>query len=260
MQNDLLPKREGETINNLNYEIIIPNSEHLLEQDEEYIIVDFGNRQEKVRFHDYDEIYKIPGLYEEIFYKHLKCNSPKVICDMLEDAGCKTEDCRVLDLGAGNGMVGEQIKERGGNLVVGVDIITEAREATARERAGIYDAYYVMDLCQLDDKKADKLKQYDFNTLITVGALGFNDIPPLAFLNAFNLIKDGGWIAFNIRDKFLTNRDDTGYRATLRGISDDDLFIYQRKRYCHRLSLRGEEIYYIAIVGKKIRNVNLSEL
>lgn len=247
----------------LDYKIIIPESEHQLEQDEEYIIVDFGNRREKVKLHDYGALYKIPGLYEEIFYNRLKCNSPKVMCNMLSDelekSGDDIGDCRVLDFGAGNGMVGEQIKERGCDLVVGVDILPEAKDAVDRDRAGAYDGYYVMDLSQFDDKEAEKLKQYDFNALITVAALGFNDIPAHAFLNAFNLIEEGSWIAFNIKDRFLTNEDDTGYKDVIKGISEDAFSIYQRKPYCHRLSLSGKKLNYIGIVGKKIKNVNLND-
>jgi SAM-dependent methyltransferase len=157
-------------------------------------------------------------------------------------------------------MVGEEIAKRGSNLVVGVDILSEAKEATERDRAGIYDKYYVMDLDDPDDKDMEKLEQYDFNTLISVAALGFDDIPPRAFLNAFNLIKDGGWVAFNIKDRFLTNKDDTGYKDIITGIRDSNMTILCEKRYCHRLSLSGEELYYIAIIGRKMADVNLSEV
>jgi len=245
----------------LDYKIIIPELKHQLGQDEEYIILDFGNRRQKVRLHDYGAIYKIPGLYEEIFYNRLKCNSPKVICDMLSDelekSGDNIGDCRVLDFGAGNGMVGEQIKERGADLVVGVDILSEAQNALDRDRAGVYDDYYVMDLSQFDGKEVEKLKQYDFNVLITVAALGFNDIPARAFLSAFSLIEEDSWIAFNIKDRFLTNEDNTGYKEVIKSISEDAFSIYQRKRYCHRLSLSGKKLNYIGIAGKKIKNVNL---
>ena len=108
-----------------------------------------------------------------------------------------------------------------------------------------------MDLSQLDGREAEKLKQYNFNSLITVAALGFNDIPPRAFLNAFNLIRDDGWIAFNIKDRFLTNGDDTGYKDTIEGISEGAFSVHQRKRYRHRFSLGGKELNYIAIVGRK---------
>lgn len=249
---------------NMNYEIIIPDLAHQLEQDEEYVIVDFGNKQEKVRLHDYGAIYKIPGLYEEIFYKRLQYSSPKVICDMLSDvvekAGYIMQDLRVLDFGAGNGMFGEQIKERGPSLLVGVDILAEAKEAVDRDRAGIYDHYYVMDLSQPDDKEIERLRQYNFNTLITVAALGFNDIPPRAFLNAFNLVEDGSWIAFNIRDKFLTDEDGTGYKDIIKSISKDAFSIHQRKHYRHRFSTGGKGLNYVALIGRKNKKVNLSEI
>ncbi len=248
----------------MDYKLIIPDIEHQLEQDEEYVIVDFGNRQEEVRLQDYGAIYKIPGLYEEIFYNHLKCSSPKVMCDMLgdvlEESGYSMYNYRVLDFGAGNGLVGEEIKRKGVNVLVGVDVLPEAKDAVERDRAGIYDDYYVIDLSQFDTNEVEKLKEYDFNTLLTVAALGFNDIPPPVFLNAFNLIRDGGWIAFNIKDRFLTKEDGTGYQDILERLSEDEFCIYQTKRYCHRLSLGGERLNYIAIVGQKIKDVNLSEL
>lgn len=244
----------------MNYEIVIPELDHQPGQDEEWIIVKRGNRQEKIRLHDYKDIYKLPGLYEQLFCQRLRCNSPRKICQLLEEARGDITDCRVLDFGAGNGMVGEEITKRGSNLVVGVDILSEAKEATERDRAGIYDKYYVMDLDDPDDKDIEKLEQYDFNTLISVAALGFDDIPPRAFLNAFNLIKDGGWVAFNIKDRFLTNKDDTGYKDIITGIRDSNMTILCEKRYCHRLSLSGEELYYIAIIGRKMAGVNLSEV
>jgi len=38
------------------------------------------------------------------------------------------------------------------------------------------------------------------------------------------------------------------------------LTIECKKRYCHRLSVSGKELYYIAIIGRKIADVNLSEV
>jgi len=244
----------------LNYELIIPDLDHHLEQDEEWVTIKHRNKQNKIRLHDYAAIYKIPGLYEEIFCKRLRYNSPKILCDLFEKAGCNIGDCRALDLGAGNGMVGEEIKKRGGDLVIGIDILNEAKEAAERDRAGVYDDYFITDLSQFDNKDVERLKQYDFNTLVSVAALGFEDIPPRSFLNAFNLIKDDGWIAFNIKDRFLTAEDTTGYKDIIKGISEDNFTVYRRERYCHRLSLSGENLNYIAIIGKKIKNVNLAEL
>jgi len=231
-----------------------------LDQDEEWIIVKGEDKQEKLRLHDYDKIFKHPGLYEQIFYQKLRCSSPTVICDLLEETKGNIEDCRVLDFGAGNGMVGKEIIKKGGDLIVGVDIIKEAKEAAQRDHGDAYEEYYIIDMAELDKEEAKELRQYRFNTLISVAALGFEDIPPKAFLNAFNLVQKGSWIAFNIKDRFLTEKDDTGYKDIISGISDDNMAILCEKRYCHRLSLSGKELYYIAIIGKKTADVNLSEV
>src|SRR5436305_13260775 len=34
----------------------------------------------RIRFHDYPEIYEIPGLYERLFYDELRCDSPATDC------------------------------------------------------------------------------------------------------------------------------------------------------------------------------------
>jgi len=243
----------------LSYEIVVPDMDQQLDQDEEWIIVKEKGKQEKLRLHDYDRIYKHPGLYEQIFCQKLRCDSPTVICDLLDETRGNVEGCRILDFGAGNGMVGKEIINKGGNLIVGVDIIKEAKEAAQRDHAGVYKDYYILDMTELGKEEAEELRRYHFNTLISVAALGFEDIPPKAFLNAFNLVQKNGWIAFNIKDRFLSEKDDTGYKNLMSGISDDNLDIIRQKRYCHRLSLSGKELYYIAIIGRKKTDVKLSQ-
>ena len=66
-------------------------------------------KKKTVRFHDYDEVYKIPGFYEGLFYESLQCCSPsrvaQLLDDVLEDFEDNPEELRVLDVGAGNGIV-----------------------------------------------------------------------------------------------------------------------------------------------------------
>jgi predicted TPR repeat methyltransferase len=235
------------------------NADHL-DQDEEWILLTSKDNQKKIRLHDYDEIYAIPGLYEEVVYTRLKCDSPRVICSMLKK-DLETEDpeaLRVLDFGAGNGMVGECLKKRiGCEALVGIDIIPEAVSATFRDRPGLYDDYYVMDLCDIGRAEEDLLTKWNFNTLVTVAALGYGDIPSRAFVNAFNLLEDGAWIAFNIKDRFLTEEDGSGFKETLDNMFEDSLQILQSERYCHRLSMSGNPLHYVAVVGRKISDVDV---
>lgn len=250
-------------MNCIDYKLKYPETECQLDQDEEWIILISEGRSEKIRLHDYEKFYKVPGLYEEVLYDRLQCSSPRVVCSMLKKEMEKSEEAtelRVLDFGAGNGMVGECLKETiGFETLVGVDIIDEALEATHRDRPGLYDDYYVMDFCQLEEYDEERLKKWDFNALITVAALGYDHICTHAFVNAFNLLDDNTWIAFNIKDRFLSEEDDSGFNQVLGNMMDDSLSVLHNKRHCHRLSLAGDPLHYNAILGKKIKRCAFHE-
>ena len=236
-----------------------------LEQDETYFYLQEANERRKIRFHDYDEIYKVPGLYEQIFYDRLKCSSPNKVASILKAAVNQSLDnfseLRVLDLGAGNGMMGEELKKYGISRLVGVDIIQEAHDATIRDRPGLYDAYYVDNFCELDESTKSDIISWQFDCMVTVAALGFGDIPPKAFIEAFNIIKSKGWVAFNIKETFFDNSDDTGFSRMIRElIYSEYLDIYYIERYRHRLSIEGQPLYYFAIAGSKNDDVPMNFL
>ncbi|HEX2297823.1 MAG TPA: methyltransferase domain-containing protein, partial [Pseudonocardiaceae bacterium] len=162
----------------------------------------------EIRFHDYGEIYAVESLYERLFYDILECRSPDVLAaafaKQLQRCGGRPEQLHVLDLGAGNGIMGEKLVELGVGSVVGVDILPEAKRAAQRDRPGVYRAYHVLDLAQLSPGARYALHRPRPNTLTCVAALGFGDIPPRCFTTAFNLITDGGWVVFTIKDDFLS--------------------------------------------------------
>ena len=231
-----------------------------LNQDEAYFFLQTSGKQRKVRFHDYDQIYQVQGLYEQIFYDRLKCTSPRKVTSILESAlnqsGENFSELRVLDLGAGNGMMGEELKKHGVSRLIGVDIIPEAYDATIRDRPGLYDAYYVADFTNLDNDKKEELVSWECDCMVTVAALGFGDIPPKAFISAFNIIKSKGWVAFNIKETFLDNSDESGFSRMIREIIFSEyLDVYYIERYRHRLSIDGEPLYYFAIAGRKNADV-----
>jgi predicted TPR repeat methyltransferase len=216
-----------------------------------------------MRLHDYDRIYGKPGLYEQVVYDRLKCQSPACVADVLrqsvEQAGQEPSELRILDLGAGNGMVGEELKKSALSRLVGVDIIPEAKEATDRDRPGVYDAYYVADFTSLSEKQLADLQSWQFNALICVAALGFGDIPVEAFVNAFNLVSKNGWVAFNVKESFLDRSDKSGFSRLIRElIFSEYLDLYQLRRYRHRFSLEGEPLYYFALGGRKNADVPTS--
>lgn len=229
-------------------------------QDETYFYLQGSGASRKIRFHDYDEIYQVPGLYEQVFYDRLKCTSPFKVATILETAIKQSAEnfteLRVLDLGAGNGMMGEELKKRGISRLVGVDIIPEAYEATIRDRPGIYDAYHIRDFTALDQDTRSEIISWDCNCMVTVAALGFGDIPVKAFIEAFNIINTEGWVAFNIKETFFDKTDETGFSRMMRDlIFSEYLDIYHIERYRHRLSIDGEPLFYFAIAGRKNADV-----
>lgn len=236
-----------------------------LEQDQAFFYIINKEGKRKIKFHDYDEIYKIPGLYEQLFYDRLKCNSPQKVTDILQSAVSQSDynftELRVLDLGAGNGMMGEVLNKNGISRLVGVDIIPEAYEALERDRPGIYDAYYVTDFGNLSEDEYQEIESWSFDCMTTIAALGFGDIPAKAFIEAFNITKSQGWVAFNIKETFLDHSDSSGFSKTIRElIFSEYLDLYHLNRYRHRLSIEGEPIYYFAIAGRKNSDVPINFL
>ena len=79
----------------------------------------------------------------------------------------------------------------------------------------------------------------------------------MAFIEAFNIIKAQGWVAFNIKESFLDSSDETGFSTMIRDlIFSEFLDIYYIERYRHRLSIEGEPLYYYAVVGRKNSDVS----
>ena len=241
-------------------EISLPAGEADLSQDEEWYELTVDGETRRVLFHDYAQTFSVPGVYERLFYDELKCISPSTVCGLLEGhiegEGRDPSELRVLDVGAGNGMVGEQLAEMGAEQIVGVDILEEAAEATERDRPGVYDDYFVLDLTDIPAPEHEDLRSRNINCLTSVAALGFGDIPPAAFAEAYNLVEDGGPIGFSIKEDMLTGEDSSGFSRLIDGaIADGALEVKAERRYRHRLSSTGEPLYYVAMVAEKARDL-----
>lgn len=225
-------------------------------QDQEWCEAIVQGEKRRFRFHDYDRLYEVPGLYERLFYEELECCSPTKIADLmadlLEDFGDPDDELRVLDIGAGNGMVGDELKARGIKELVGIDIIPQAKDAAYRDRPDVYDDYRVVDLTNLAEQEEERLRKHSLNSLTSVAALGFGDIPAEAFIKALDLIETPGWVAFTIKEEFLYEQDTTGFARLIRTLCRERILQMQAyRRYRHRLSIAGEPLYYVAMVALK---------
>ena len=236
-----------------------------ISQDKEWFIFRDGVGERKIRLHDYREMYKIPGLYEYIVMTKLQCQTPqklkKLLIDEIRRRGMQIDQLKVLDLGAGNGIMGENFLNSGVQNIVGIDILPEAKIATERDRPNIYSNYFVINLKHPPPKIYTKLKSYQFDCLTVASALAFNDIPPDVFSIAYNLIKNDGLIVFNIKDTFIKSNDQSGFYNLITEITKRKIFLQlHRERYKHRQSINGKPIFYTAFLGIKKANIQISDI
>jgi len=236
-----------------------------MSQDREWCRVRLDEEERTIRFHDYAEIYAVPGLYEEIFHRHLDCRSPAEVVGLLAQelrrGGHDPASLSAVDVGAGNGLVGEELRAIGIPTLVGVDILEAASAAAERDRPGLYADYVACDLTRLAPRERERLCAHRPNCLTTVAALGFDDIPPRAFAEAYNLIADGGWVAFNLKADFLDETDGSGFRRLIAHMLDEGTFEESaRRRYRHRLSVQRQSLDYVALVGRKRGDVRLDSV
>ncbi|MCJ1267934.1 hypothetical protein MMC22_007820 [Lobaria immixta] len=246
-------------------------------QDAECVDVTFhsstteSKHTERILFHDYPKVYSHAGLYENIFHKHLQCQSPLELVSLLAEcagshpAFALEKPLHVLDVGAGNGIVGAEVRAQlVGRVIrlVGTDILPEAHEAAIRDRPNVYDQYLVADL--LDQRQVELLGKKDFDVMITCAALGpgWNDMPIKALLGALAVVQEGGLVAITVNVCWLGRADETPWGQFIamldgKGVNAwGDLKEVQRKRYKHRLDVRGKWIWYMAIIFEKSKTHN----
>lgn len=236
--------------------IAMPELSRRYAQDSEWCVVHLDGQWREIRFHDYGQIFNVEGLYERLFYDILECRSPDVLATAFEAQLTRTQTApdqlRVLDLGAGNGIMAEKMLDLGVDSVVGVDILPEARRAAHRDRPHVYEEYHVLDMAKLSGNSSQALSRSRPNALTCVAALGFGDIPPRCFVNAFNLLADGSWVIFTIKDDFLSDSDTTGFAKLIsNAVEDGMLELLWTERYRHRLATDRTPLRYTGVVGCK---------
>ena len=237
--------------------VALPEPSSRYDQNDEWCVVQQPDGEwDEVRFHDYHRIFDVPGLYEKIFYDVLGCDTPRfmvnLLADALADAGEDAAAVRVLDLGAGNGIMAEELATIGVTHSVGVDILPEARTAAGRDRPGLYADYLVTDLTALGAGDSRRLSEHRLTALAVVAALGFGDIPPQAFRAAYDHVDEGGWVVLTIKDAFLAEDDTSGFaRMIADGMASGALEVVRREKFRHRLATDASPVVYEGIVARR---------
>jgi hypothetical protein len=221
----------------------------------EYVALsDPGSDEEIVHLHDYERLYRIPGLYEHVVQELLACRSPEVAADALADAlgalGRAPSEIVLLDLGAGTGIVGELARGIGISSIIGLDTLDAARAACLRDRPGVYRDYLVGDLAAPPPELLTMLERQGPNALISAGALGGTHASSAALVKALGLLPTGGPVVLTIDERWTRTGAPGGFRTLLaRLMASGQLRLLRRSRFQHRLSTSGTPIQYELIVA-----------
>jgi hypothetical protein len=227
-----------------------------IDQTEERLVVSFPDgARDEMRLHEYDRVYAVPGLYEEVVQRRLQCRSPVELATALVEQvrahGEDPADLRVLDFGAGNGVVGEELRGRGvGGPLVGIDAAAGAPLAAERDRPGLYAEYVVGDLASSDVPAL--VERYGLNCLSGAGALGLGHVSAVSFAQAWASFPPGAWLAVTVSEDLVDEQagDLGAYLAELRA-GRHRTEVLELRRFQHRVRMSGEPIYYYVIVGRR---------
>ncbi|HEY2191453.1 MAG TPA: hypothetical protein VGH76_03995 [Actinomycetospora sp.] len=223
-------------------------------QGEERFVLHHGDQTREVVLHDYATVYSVPGLYEEVVQHRLQCASPATVADALVEAGSSIgvppADLRAFDLGAGNGVVGQELAARGVTVVVGADGIDEARDAAHRDRPGLYAHYLVGERLE-GEQVARLVREERLNALVAAGAVGEGHVPVDALAELWSAFPADSVIALTLKDggPETGDHDVPDVEGMLAGFEDTSVVL--RRRFRHRLSMAGTELYYVVLAAVK---------
>jgi SAM-dependent methyltransferase len=226
------------------------------EQDKESFVLNHNGHSREIRVQDYDSIFSVPDLYEEVIHKKLECNSPSIIASFLNSYFSRQQrdphSANVLELGAGNGIVAEALRHYGFRRFYGIDRSLVAAAAAQRDRPGLYQSYAVANLGHPVGEKLESLSNFSPSLLLAVSCLGFSDAGVTNFLSGLTYIK-GGIFMVTLRDRFL-DEEGSDFRKMFEILREEGYVQMEEPvKFVHRKSTDGRPIYYYALMGRMVQ-------
>jgi trans-aconitate methyltransferase len=222
------------------------------QEEESFVLVRGDGGSERIRLHDYARVYAVPGLYEEVVQNRLGCASPQVLAGTLAaavaEAGVSTAGLRVLDVGAGNGVVGEELHARGAQVVAGLDGVVAARDAARRDRPELYEVYAVAGVDEVTPEQL--VAEHELNTLTAAGALGVGHVEVADVARWWAAFPPGSWFAATAPPDVVdpAGSDLLGALAS----ADPATKTVRQENFAHRRRMSGTTITYTVVVARKV--------
>jgi hypothetical protein len=155
---------------------------------------------------------------------------------------------RALDLAAGNGVSADPLLAGGAGLLVGMDLIPEARDAALRDRPDSYAEFVAGDVGE-PGLVAGLVESYELNALACSG--GISHIPVEAFAEGWSAFPAGSWLVATAAED-MGDPDGGPYGGWVAGeVAEARLADVHTERFVHRLAMSGEPIEYTALRARK---------
>lgn len=220
---------------------------------------DEAGRQVETGLHDYAALCEVPGLYEAVYFLCLGGRAPHLLVEVLARVVPAHErpDAQVLDVGAGTGVVGEQLRAVGFRRIAGTDLEPASEQAIRRDRGQVYEALRTMDLAQPGQGDLVWLGALAPRIVTVVGAVGFGHLPVEALATVIRVLSPGGLLAVTVAPDFERAPELAGHTALLLGSTYRER---ARQEGLHRLTADGGRIEATALVLERTEAPHESEL
>jgi hypothetical protein len=212
---------------------------------------------EELRLHEYERLYALPGVYEQIVQDRLGCVSPAKLAGLLgggaDALAWPRNEVRVIDVAAGNGVSGEALAREGMRPVLGTDIVPAARAAALRDRPGLYGTYLTLDLLSLTDEVSAELRELGANAVSCVAPVGdaAGQVPTEALLAVAGLLADDALVAYMHDPRVAA--DDVVTPELWRERLGAEATEMARERYRHRQTVTGGSYDMVGVVWRLSR-------
>jgi len=218
---------------------------------ESFVLTRDDGSSERIVLHDYARVYAVPGLYEEVVQHRLVCASPQTLAETLADAvaeaGASMADLRVLDIGAGNGVVGEELHARGAQVIAGTDGVEAARDAARRDRPALYETYAIAGVDEIDVERM--VAEHGLNALTSAGALGIGHVEIVDVARWWAAFPPGSWFAVTV-PLDVVDPGGEDLLGVLRA-AEPATEVVRQETFPHRRRMSGETITYSVVVARK---------
>jgi len=157
---------------------------------------------------------------------------PQLMADELSHL--KPKDGRVLDAGAGTGLVGQYLGSLGYGNLVAIDISAEMLNKAREKR--VYKEFYQMDLGETLDFPDDS-----FDAVVCAGVLTFSHAPAMSLREMVRVTKPGGYILYSLRtDAF----DSMGFEDIHKELESDRKWQLVEKKGYQSFTRKEQEVVH----------------